>query len=288
MRAWIPPELRRAIASARTARRAVCANTFWAVPATAGSEHRVRGDLLTDLLSAPLRDAESLRARGLRLGTDLDKPHLVIVVHAEAELRSRLRPAAAHLAATRHGLAADHEGWTVLLLPGTDPCAAAPAVAAALGPAMEGRVTVGAAGPGSCPAAIAGAYSQARRCVEALVALGRRGEAATLGDLGFLGMLLSDRKDVPGFIRSAIGCLLDYDARKGTDLVRTVEAYFCAGGNVTKTKDALHVHVNTVTQRLERITHLPGDDWQLGERALEIRVAVRLHRLGTESWAGPS
>ena len=299
----------------------VCAETFWAVPATAGSEHlgtlalrsgpdlpegdrlileraamvtalllllrrsvveaehQVRGELLSDLLVAPHQDTKSLCARGLRLGVDLDRPHLVVVVHAEAELWPRLRAAAAHLAATRHGLAGEHDGRGVLLLPGTDAAAAAPDVAAVLSHTVRGQVTVGAAGPSSCPSTVVGAYSQACRCVEALLALGRQGTAATLGELGFLGMLLSDHKDVPGFVRSVIGCLLDYDARKGTDLVQTVEAYFSSGGNVTKAKDTLHVHVNTVTQRLDRITSLLGEDWQLGERALEIRLAVYLYRL---------
>lgn len=254
----------------------------------AEAEQRVRGELLCDLITGPLRDVEALRARALRLGADLDRPHLVLVAHAGPEARPRLRQAAGHLAATRHGLAADHEGWTVLLLPGADPSDCAPDTGAALTLAAGSPVTVGAAGPSGRPAAIAEAYTQARRCAEALLALGRGGDAATLGDLGFLGMLLSDRRDVPGFIRSAIGCLLDYDADRGTDLVRTVEAYFRAGGSVTRTKDALHVHVNTVAQRLERITHLLGDDWQLGERALEIRVAVHLRRLGTSSWADES
>jgi DNA-binding PucR family transcriptional regulator len=320
------PRLACAIAQARSARRAVWAESYWAVPATAGSEHlgtlalragpdlpegdrlileraamvtallllqrrsvaeaehRVRGELLSDLLAAPHRDTESLQARALRLGADLDRPHVVIVVQAAAESRSRLRPAAAHLAATRHGLAAEYEGHTVLLLPGTDPSAAAPDVADALGPAGR-QATIGAAGPAHGPAAIAEAYAQAHRCAEALIALGRQGTSATLGELGFLGMLLSDRKDVPGFIHSTIGCLLDYDTRKGTDLVRTVDAFFSSGGNLTKTKDELHVHVNTVTQRLERITRLLGDDWQLGERALEIRLAVHLHKLGAEAWS---
>ncbi|MGD0602544.1 MAG: helix-turn-helix domain-containing protein [Streptosporangiaceae bacterium] len=59
----------------------------------------------------------------------------------------------------------------------------------------------------------------------------------------------------------------------------TVEAYLNSGCNLTKTGRLLHVHVNTVTQRLDRIGRLLGQDWQLGERSLEIRLAVRLHRL---------
>jgi sugar diacid utilization regulator len=245
------------------------------------------------LLSTPHRDADSLRDRALRLGLDLDQPQVVVLVRTDPAVRTRLRAAAAHLAATRHGLAASFEGNTVLLLPGDDPASIANDAASALRTAT-GRPTTAAAdgtrtsGPSAGPAAIASAYLQASRCMEALLALGRSGCAATPDDLGFLGLLLSDRKDVPAFIRSAIGALIDYDARKRTELVRTVEAYFCAGGNVTRTKDTLHVHVNTVTQRLDRISELLGEDWQLGQRALEIRIAVHLHRIGAERWMSVS
>ncbi|HTX84992.1 MAG TPA: GAF domain-containing protein [Streptosporangiaceae bacterium] len=321
------PALQQALAGARAGRGAVCADTVWAAPATAGSEHlgtlvlragpelpetdrlileraaivaalllllrrsvteaehRVRGEVLSDLLSAPHRDTDSLRARALWLGTDLDKPHLVVVVHTGQRNRVRLRPAAAHLAATRGGLAADYEGNTVLLLPGHRAGEMAHEVASALGPVVNRQLTTCAAGPASSPPAIAAAYLQARRCVEALLAIGRHGEAITPDELGFLGMLLSDRKNVPAFIQSVIGALIDYDARKGTDLVRTIDTYLCSGGNLTATRDALHLHINTVTQRLDRITRLLGEDWRLGERGLEIRVAAHLHQLGAASWA---
>ena len=37
--------------------------------------------------------------------------------------------------------------------------------------------------------------------------------------------------------------------------------------------------MNTVTQRLERVANLLGADWQKPERALEVQLALRLHRL---------
>ncbi|MBD0692737.1 GAF domain-containing protein, partial [Streptomyces sp. CBMA123] len=43
----------------------------------AETENRVRGELLTDLLTAPERDPAGLTARGRRLGVDLARPHLV-------------------------------------------------------------------------------------------------------------------------------------------------------------------------------------------------------------------
>jgi hypothetical protein len=39
--------------------------------------------------------------------------------------------------------------------------------------------------------------------------------------------------------------------------------------------------VNTVAQRLERVGRLLGDGWQSPARALEIQLALRLHRLSS-------
>lgn len=38
----------------------------------------------------------------------------------------------------------------------------------------------------------------------------------------------------------------------------------------------MHVHPNTVTQRLDRIGHLLGDGWQSPESLLELGLALRL------------
>ncbi|MET9293426.1 helix-turn-helix domain-containing protein [Streptomyces sp. NPDC003077] len=208
--------------------------------------------------------------------------------------RQRLWSAAAHLAATRRGLAATRDGGVVLLLPlgsegaeGSEGGASAAAreVAAHLGAAMNGPVTVGASAPvqapAAHPAAVAAAYEEARRCREALRVLGRAGQGAAAQDFGFLGLLLADARDVDGFVRRTVGPVADYDARRGTDLIRTLHAYFAAGMSPARTKDDLHVHVNTVAQRLERVGRLLGPDWQSPARALEIQLALRLHQLSS-------
>ncbi len=59
----------------------------------------------------------------------------------------------------------------------------------------------------------------------------------------------------------------------------TLEAYFASGCSPARTKDVLHVHVNTVAQRLERVGRLLGDDWQCPDRALEVQLALKLYRL---------
>ena len=246
----------------------------------AETEQRVRGELLNDLLDGLHTDSGSLRDRATRLGANLDLPHVVAVLAGAQPREPGLLQAAIHLAATRRGLACTHDGMAVLMLPGAAPSETVRAVRDELSLATRQQVTAGAAQASPGPAAVHAAYLQARRCLDALHALGRCGEGATAEELGFVGLLLSERKDVPGFIHATIGRLIDYDERKRTDLVQTAAAYFAAGGNLTRAKQALHIHVNTVTQRVERITSLLGEGWQEGGRALEIQLALYLYRLG--------
>ncbi|RRO20703.1 GAF domain-containing protein [Saccharopolyspora rhizosphaerae] len=240
----------------------------------AKAEDEVRGELLTDLLTAPERNSAALVARASRLGVDLAAPHCVLVAHAESVPRRRLVMAAS----PRAVLAGSHADEVVLLAREDDASTLAARLAEELGSVVDGLVTVGAAGPACGPVAVASAHAEAVRCLHALLALGRAGEGASAEELGFLGVLLGDRADIGGFVRRTLGPVLDYDARRGTELVATLEAYFAAGGQHNRTKDVLHVHVNTVVQRLERVASLLGEDWQTPSRALEIQLALRLHR----------
>lgn len=245
------------------------------------AEGRVRGELLDDLLRQPDSDPDGLRERARRLGADLDRPHAVVVVDVGDADRQRAALTAGHLAATGRGLAGVYDGRVVVCVPDEDPGPAARRLCRDLASALRRQVTAGGAGPTHGPASLATVYREALRCVEALLALGRAGGGADARELGFLGLVLSDRPHVHQFVESTIGPVLAYDARRGTDLVRTLEAYFAGGGNLARTREALHVHVNTVTQRLERVSRLIGEDWQRPERMLEVQVALRLHRLSS-------
>ncbi|MFF7132416.1 MULTISPECIES: GAF domain-containing protein [unclassified Streptomyces] len=261
----------------------------------AEAEQRVRGELLDDLLDARDRDPRLLRERAARLEADLDATHVVLAARLdapaadadqEAAARRRLWSAASHLAATRHGLAAARDGGTVLLLPLADGDTAtdlARRTAGHLGTAVHEAVTVGASAPVRDLAvhldAVAAAYEEGRRCLDALRLLGRSGDGAAAEDFGFLGVLLAGDRDIGGFVERTIGQVVAYDDRRGTDLLRTLDAYFACGMSPARTKDELHVHVNTVAQRLERVGRLLGEDWQSPARALEIQLALRLHRL---------
>ncbi|MEU8268049.1 helix-turn-helix domain-containing protein [Sphaerisporangium sp. NPDC049002] len=248
----------------------------------AAAEGRVRGELLDDLLTGRDVHSDALYGRARLLGVDLDAPHILVVArHRAGDPGPRQRTAfwASSDAASRHGLVAARGEETILLLPGVNPGAAAQRVAKELGGSLGTPVTAGAAGPVQGPAAVAGAYREARRCAEAMLALGRAGEGAGCDELGFVGLLIGQDRDVAGFLESALGPVLAYDRRRGTTLVQTLDTYFAAGSSLSRTAERLHIHVNTVTQRLDRVGRLLGDGWQAPDRALEIHLALRLNRL---------
>jgi GAF domain-containing protein len=277
------------------------------------AEARVRGELLDDLIGARVSDPETLRDRAKRLDVDLEAPHVLVVARVAEDLRQRAAFWAAAHVATGRGLVASHGDEVVLLLPGTEPGRLARRLAAELSGSLGGPATAGASGPVSVsgphpatgphrftgphpatgerppagtgvdpargPAGITAAYAQARSCVRALLALGREGEGASPAELGFVGLLMAGDRNVAGFLETTLGPVTDYDEQRGTALVRTLETYFATGGSLIRAAEGLHIHVNTVSQRLERIGRLLGPDWQRPERALEIQLALRLHRL---------
>ncbi|MEU4277314.1 GAF domain-containing protein [Streptomyces tanashiensis] len=249
----------------------------------AETEDRVRGGLLDDLLAdptaSPRRDGGSLTLRARRLGVNLAHPHAVAVLDSEPALRPRLAAETARTARRIGGLSGTRHGHVVLLAPCDRPGILARTLSADLTRALGAPVTAGAAGPGCGPEALAALHAEARRCVTALHALDRSGEGADIAELGFIGVLLGDRADVGAYVERVLGPVLAYDTERGTDLLRTLRAYYDQGASLSRAKDALHVHVNTVVQRLDRVAQLLGPDWNTPARSLETHLALRLHRL---------
>lgn len=249
----------------------------------AETEDRVRGELLDDLLAGPGAsthwDGGSLTLRARRLGVDLAGPHAVAALDCEPALRPRLAAETARTARGLGGLAGTRHGHVVLLAPADRPGALARTLASDLTRVLGSPVTAGAAGPGTGPEHHAALHTEAVRCLRALHALDRTGEGADTADLGFIGVLLGDRADIGAYVERVLGPVLAYDAERGTELLRTLDAYYDQGASLSRAKDALHVHVNTVVQRLDRVAQLLGPDWNTPGSALELHLALRLHQL---------
>ncbi|MFF3488493.1 helix-turn-helix domain-containing protein [Streptomyces sp. NPDC002701] len=242
------------------------------------TEGQIRDDLLEDLVSCDGPPPERLLARARRLSADLDRPHVVVVARPGSPAAPLVDGWAGVHARRHRGMRTVRDGLLVLLLPGDDPAARAEEVRARLAAATGAPVTAAASVSPRGAATVHRAHREAVRCLEALGALDAGGVSAAAGDLGFLGVLLADDHDVPGFVERTLGPLLDHDAARLSCLVETLEGWFRAAGSPSRAAELLHVHANTVSRRLERITHLLGPGWQRPEQALELQLALRLHR----------
>ncbi len=244
----------------------------------AEAEARVRGELLGELLSRKVQDYELLRHRAAILGVDLDACRVLVVAHLDGVARERIYPALAALARRFRGLATHHHDSVVLLAPGEDARDVARTAARELSRATRDRVTAGLARVPD-PTAVVTAHEEAAQCMRALLALGRHGETAAASDLGFVGALFNGHPDVAGFVTATLGPILHYDREHRAELVHTLEVFCAAGQNARSTAQTLHLHHNTVSQRLGRVGQLLGDDWRNADRLLEIQIALRLHKV---------
>ncbi len=247
----------------------------------AEAEQRVRGELIDDLVASPQRDPEGLHRRAAHLGLDLQTPYVVLVARPSDPERCAAALRAGTLAVDgREGLYAQHQGDLVLLVREDDPSAAAARLRTSLASSPGCEFTVGAAGPATGTGAVPELHREAGRCCEVLASLGRTGDSASADDLGVYGLLLggAGRADVHRFVRRTVGPVLDYDRDRGSELARTLLVFYETGGNYTRAAAELFVHVNTLYQRLTRITSLlGGEGWRSGDAALQVHLALKAH-----------
>ncbi|HET7399419.1 MAG TPA: helix-turn-helix domain-containing protein [Intrasporangium sp.] len=235
-----------------------------------------RNRVVSDLVSARGTPEDRL-AMARAAGFDPQGPFCVLVLRGHEQGTTRSVLIAAGTATGDGALVGAHDGDIVALVPGTEPDRLAKSVAARLG--RRAGVTVAGAGPVRGVDQIPAGHEESARTVAALIALGHRGVGAAATELGFAGLIVGAEPDVGQYVRKVLGPVLDYDERRGTDLVRTLAAYFASGSSPRHAAAALHVHVNTIAQRLERISALLGDTWQRPDSALEIQLALRLRQL---------
>ncbi|MEU4671342.1 helix-turn-helix domain-containing protein [Amycolatopsis sp. NPDC023774] len=249
----------------------------------AAAEQQVRGQLVDELLAEREPDWAALRRRAKASGAiDFSVRQTVLVVSATGTTRRRLLRAAADYVRAHGGVATEHRGHVVLLIPCADATAAVRAARRHLERATGGTVTAGVAGPAATAPVVRSLHREAERCHRLLVALGRAGTAASLADLGVLGLVLdgASREHIRRLVEDSAGPILAYDAEHGSLLAETLDGYFAAGENPRAAARRLQVHANTVYQRLDRVDQVLGHrSWREPAGALTLRIALQLRRV---------
>ncbi|MFF1831076.1 helix-turn-helix domain-containing protein [Paenarthrobacter sp. NPDC058040] len=247
------------------------------------AEERVRGELLTEILSdGGLSFSEELSMRAHSRKVPVADIRCVAVVYAEEGLLHGATRVLHDIARNQGGLAGEHMAHPTLLATAASGLAeTAERISEHLARALKVPVLVCTAPTEASPAAVARAFMLASRCVRLAKAMGISGRGITTEQFGLYGMLFDpERSDaLREFLQSVLGPVINHDEKTGTSLAQTLSAYFENAGNQARTARALHVHINTLLKRLERISTLLGEDWTTPDRSLQIQLATRLHSL---------
>ncbi|MGZ4166137.1 MAG: GAF domain-containing protein [Solirubrobacteraceae bacterium] len=130
------------------------------------------------------------------------------------------------------------------------------------------------------PADAPGAYREARDAATIAHALLRDGGAIAYSQVGAYRYLVQiGTDDAPrDRMRAAVDLLIDYDRRRRTALLDTLERYLSERRSVIESARALYIHPNTLRQRLGRIEELTGLDLNEDD-LLSLELAIKLARL---------
>ena len=103
--------------------------------------------------------------------------------------------------------------------------------------------------------------------------------ALVFDDLGVYRLLadVRDPGDIERFARHWLGALIEYDERRGSELVTTLSRYLEGGRSYEATTAALTVHRSTLKYRLRRIAEISGHD--LGDPGVCFNL-----QLATRAW----
>lgn len=106
-------------------------------------------------------------------------------------------------------------------------------------------------------------------------------EIVTYDELGIFKILSQDylNDELEDFYNSTIKSLVDYDSKKTTDLIPTLESYFKNNGNLTKISKDLYTHYNTVLYRIGRINEITGMNLDDPHHRLNLEIALKIKEL---------
>jgi len=275
----------------------------------AEAEDHVRGELVDDLLNGTFGDASNVQRRARYLHYDLSVPHLLLVIdvdHFGRVIKESHYPERRVIALKhqlfqvvtgavrrknpRH-LATAHSDSVIVLVP-------QPAGADADGEELAKRIrqavadsdlgiTVSVAVGRLCvkPEDFKPAFVEAQRALDLMVRFGKKEQVVNYDRLGVYRLLaqIDDRTGLEAFAGRMLEPLVAYDKTRGTPLLKTLEVYLQRHGNLRQSARDLHIHLNTLHYRLQRIASLIGADLKDADVRLDLLLALRVRALADNS-----
>jgi purine catabolism regulator len=265
--------------------------------AVAETQERFEAISLEELIAGHPGNAADIAERATSFGWDLGRPRAVLLASIDPPTDSStlLGALGTIAAAARATLGRDAIVWTrsatiaALVAPDTDEPAERRRIAEDLRHELDERlrtvnVSIGVGRRVDSPAELPRSFLEASRAVD--VGRWAKGRHVTevFDELGLERLLASaPSDDLAEFVQHAIGPLVEYDRTHQTDLVESLETWL-ETRNMAEAARRLHVHYNTLKNRLERIEAILGPVVADAARSLECAVAIYVARHYDGPW----
>lgn len=222
-------------------------------------------------------------ARLRQAGLDPGEPLIAVVADfaGRPDLQETIRTVLDDIAAGLGApvVAMDSDGRAVALLSGAagGVPAAVRAALARLAPGVGGApIAVGISTP-SAPGALSGALDEARYSRRLAELRGEPVSVVSGDEVTSYVLLLATVPDEVrrAFANRVLGPVLEYDTRNGGGLLETLNVFVECSGSWSRASETLHLHINTVRYRIQRIEQLTGRDLSKLEDRVDVFLALR-------------
>jgi len=275
----------------------VCAIELAKSRAIAFAVEQARGDWVQMWLSGTPADDDLMSTRAAQAGFDADTLYMVAVYRAVTDAGTSV-PLEAMIPLVRDdmlrrqipGAVGQYVDVIVALYP-METLEASKRVRGAVdemrallaGRTPNGLVAAGISRPVCGLSALRDSYREAKDAVSIANELGDREQTTYYGDLKLFQFLLALKErnldTMRRFYSETLGPLVEHDQRKQGDLIRTLNGFFRANGNLAAAAEGLDVHRNTLVYRLERISELTGLDLDDADNRLILNLALKVQRV---------
>jgi DNA-binding PucR family transcriptional regulator len=274
-------------------------------------ERRFQADFLDDLLSGRIQSREAVSARASALAWNLDRPALVMVIAFHRAGQDPAQRWRNHGSFRRDGVRLidlaratlqklDHSVilWErsdslVALL--SEPCARQSQPAQVRQASMqfarqineelhlaggEDCSTIGVGRAYSDPLKLHLSYEEARQALVIGAKVWGSGTFTHFEDLGVYRILHHhpDKAELDSFAEEVLGKLIEYDRKRNTDLVDTLDVLMDCNLNISVAARRLYLHYNSLRYRLQKIEELIGPFVDDAHQRFNLQFALRIRK----------
>ncbi len=266
-------------------------------------EQRMAGDLLDDLLACHHAGDTNLLQRAARHNVDLRRVHRIMVLDIDQFGRAIEQHRWSEIEAlnvkrrflgtvndivqssTHGGLVGTRDDSVLVLVPEptarnvADSLGLARSVQAALNAALpDVTISIGLGGLALAVDQLSRSLNDALLALRMSFCVEKRNCVIAFEELGVIPLLLQtqDQQALIGFMERHLRALIDYDEQYKTRLVSTLQLYLANNGNMHRTAQECHIHLNSLKYRLRRIRDISHLEMGDGGTRFNLQLALSI------------